>query len=246
MSETPNDRNRIDGNGAAGSDAVTYRTRLAPVGLRHQPLREAVLDEIRRRIINGTYPPGHRLLEEEVASDLDVSRNPVREALQVLGMEGFVEIEPRRGARVTIFTSERAERIFELRQPLEGLVARLAARRRSEEQLREMRAVVAEGLATAEAGRLGELPELNTRFHELLASAADNEFLEDTMNRLSHLIEWIYAVRIQERSALSWHEHAQIVDAIERRDEADAERYSFHHIINARTAYESIGPVVGG
>ena len=241
MSDSPHDLNG-GGNGAARHVA----TPRVPVGLRHQPLREAVLDEIRRRIINGTYPPGHRLLEEEVASDLDVSRNPVREALQVLGMEAFVEIEPRRGARVTIFTTERAERIFELRQPLEGLVARLAARRRSDAQLRAMHDVVPEGLATAEAGRLGELPELNTRFHSLLAGAADNEFLEDTMNRLSHLIEWIYAVRIQERSALSWYEHAQIVEAIERRDEADAERYSFRHIVNARAAYESIGPIVGG
>jgi DNA-binding GntR family transcriptional regulator len=211
-----------------------------PVGVRHKPLRQAVLDEVRSRIVTGVYPPGVRLLEEEVATDLDVSRNPVREALQVLAMEGFVEIEPRRGARVTIFTTERAERIFEVRQPLEGLVARLAATRRSDQQLASLRAVVAEGLATAEAQRLGELPELNTRFHRLLADAADNEFLEDIMSRLSHLIEWVYAARIRERSARSWHEHGLIVDAVALRDPDEAERCAFGHIINARAAYRFV------
>jgi DNA-binding GntR family transcriptional regulator len=213
-----------------------------PVGVRHKPLRHAVLDEVRRRIVTGLYPPGARLLEEEVAGDLDVSRNPVREALQVLAMEGFVEIEPRRGARVTVFTTERAERIFEVRQPLEGLVARLAATRRSEAQVATLHAIVAEGLATAESGRLGELPELNTRFHRSLADAAGNEFLEDVMNRLSHLIEWVYAARIRERSARSWHEHGLIVDAVERGDGDDAERCAFLHITNARAAYRTVPP----
>ena len=102
--------------------------------------------------------------------------------------------------------------------------------------------VVAEGLATAEAERLGELPELNTRFHRLLADAADNEFLEEIMNRLSHLIEWVYAARIRERSARSWHEHSLIVDAVALGDADEAERCAFHHITNARAAYHFIQP----
>jgi DNA-binding GntR family transcriptional regulator len=216
-----------------------------PVGVRHKPLRQAVLDELRARIVSGLYPPGARLLEEEVASDLDVSRNPVREALQVLAMEGFVEIEPRRGARVTVFTTERAGLIFEVRQPLEGLVARLAATRRTEADVVALREIVAEGLSTAESGRLGQLPALNTRFHRLLAGAAANEFLEDVMNRLSHLIEWVYAARIRERSARSWHEHNLIVDAVARGDADEAERHAFQHITNARAAYRLVPPPPG-
>ena len=71
----------------------------SPIGLRYLPLRAPVADEIRRRIIDGALQPGERLLEDQLAADLGVSRNPVREALQVLGREGFVTLEPRRGAR---------------------------------------------------------------------------------------------------------------------------------------------------
>lgn len=221
-------------NGADGTDGVVTR---GPIGLRHSSLRQAVLDELRRAIITGLYRPGDRLLEEEVARELDVSRNPVREALQGLAMEGFVEIEPRRGARVAVFTRDRATKLFEIRQPLEGLVAQLAATRRSSAHLAELRSIVDDGLDASGGGRLGDLPELNTRFHHVLAEAADNEFLADTLNRMSHLIQWVYSSRIQERSSRSWHEHRQIVDAISDQDAAAAYAAAFSHIANAENAY---------
>jgi len=220
--------------------AMTLEAGAAPatsVGSTHLPLRHAVLEEIRRRIIAGAYCPGERIFEDQLAADLDVSRNPVREALQALAGEGFIELEPRRGARIAIVSQTRAGELFEVREVLEGLVASLAARRRTDAEVAAMRAVVEEGRDTAARGNLTALPELNTRFHSLLANTARNAMLADTIEHLRHLIEWIYSQRIAQRAPRSWEEHSQIVDAIASEDAAAAERVARAHIANARAAY---------
>jgi DNA-binding GntR family transcriptional regulator len=216
---------------------TTPSVRAKPVGRIHQPLREAVQDAIRAAIVEGRYPQGERLLEDQLAQELDVSRNPVREALQALATEGFVVIEPRRGARVASVSSERAIELFEVREVLEGLAARLAAQRRSPEQLAALQAIVAEGEELVAAGKLGELPELNNRFHLALHGAAANAMLADVLGRLAPVITWVYARRIAERSTHSWNEHAAIADAIAAGDADLASQRACTHIAAARSAY---------
>jgi DNA-binding GntR family transcriptional regulator len=207
------------------------------VGDAHLPLRHAVLEALRDRIIAGDWSPGERLYEDQIASELDVSRNPVREALQALAAEGFVELEPRRGARVAIMPPERVHELFEVREALEGLVASLAAVRRSDADIAVLRAVTVEGELAARGDDLAQLPALNTRFHEALANAACNQMLRDTIERLRHLIEWIYSQRMKGRAPQSWSEHAEIVDAIAAGDGEAAERAARNHIARARAAY---------
>jgi DNA-binding GntR family transcriptional regulator len=227
---------------------VIHETTSAPglsVGSTHPPLRRVVLEEIRRRIIAGVYAPGERVFEDQIAADLDVSRNPVREALQALAGEGFIELEPRRGARVAVVSQAQAGELFEVREVLEGLVASLAATRRTEAEVAAMRAVVEEGCDAAEAGNLADLPALNTRFHTLLAMTARNEMLAETIERLRHLIEWIYSQRIAQRAPRSWREHSLIVDAIAGGDADTAERVARAHIAMARAAYVDLRESAG-
>jgi DNA-binding GntR family transcriptional regulator len=207
------------------------------VGARHLSLSHAVVDELRAAIIGGAYAQGERLVEEEIAARFDVSRNPIREALRTLSGEGFVVLEPRRGARVASIDAVGAAELFELRAPLEGLVAGLAARRRSPAQLDRLHELVAAGRNAAAGGRLHELPELNTRFHAALAEAAGNELLRSTLGRLSDIIRWIYSARISQRSARSWDEHAAIVDAVAAGDAEQARRRGEDHIAAAAAAY---------
>jgi DNA-binding GntR family transcriptional regulator len=218
----------VASGGTAGAESV---------GAQHVPLREAVLEALRQAIISGEYAPNERLREEDIAARFDVSRNPIREALHVLSLEGFVIVEPRRGARVATIDDRRARELFELRAPLEGLVARLAAERRTDEQLRALRRIVARGLDAATAGQLDELPRLNTEFHGLLAAAADNELLASTLGRLSDVIRWVYAARIRSRSTTSWREHEAIIDAVEARDPELAHRRGTGHIAAAAAVY---------
>ncbi len=215
------------------------------IGSTHLPLRHAVLEEIRRRIIAGVYSPGQRVFEDQIAADLDVSRNPVREALQALAGEGFIELEPRRGARVAVVSQSRAGELFEVREVLEGLVASLAATRRTDVEVAAMRAVVDDGRDAAERGNLAALPALNTRFHTLLATTARNEMLAETIEHLRHLIEWIYSQRIAQRAPRSWNEHSQIVDAIASADANAAESVARAHIAMARAAYVDLREAAG-
>jgi DNA-binding GntR family transcriptional regulator len=207
------------------------------VGARHVSLSDAVVDELRAAIIGGDYSQGERLVEEEIAARFDVSRNPIREALRVLSSEGFVAIEPRRGARVASIDAARAAELFELRVPLEGLVAGLAAQRRSPAELDRLLHVVDAGRAAADARRLHELPALNTEFHAALADAAGNELLRATLGRLSDLIRWIYSARISRRAGESWDEHAAIVEAVAAGDAELARHCGETHIAAAAAAY---------
>ena len=236
MTQVSSQWGRLDGRGAPGASAARGAAD-APartVGARHRPLRLAVLEELRNDIISGVYQPGDRLVEEEIAGRFDVSRNPIREALHTLSTEGFVVVEPRRGARVASVTAQQARELFELRTPLEGVVARLAAARRSTGDVDKLRRLVDRGVAA----ELDELPALNTQFHGALADAAGNELLTGTLGRLSDIIRWIYAARIRERSQQSWIEHAGIVEAVAARDVELAERLGTEHIARASVAYE--------
>ena len=208
-----------------------------PLGLQHQPLRQVVFDDLRRRIIEGEFEQGERLFEDQLALELDVSRNPVREALQALAQDGFVELEPRRGARVAVISPERARELFEVREPLEGLVAKLAAQRRTEAQVAQLQQLVDDGLGAIASGDLGLLPALNTEYHRVMRVAAANSFLDDTLERLAHIIQWVYSKHISLRGTESWWEHELIVDAVTRQDADTAFERASEHIAKARAAY---------
>lgn len=203
----------------------------------HTPLRHAVTDAIRDRIIDGSYAPGSRLYEETVAGELGVSRNPIREAFQVLAAEGFVALEPRRGASVASIDARRASEIFEVRGALEGLMARLAATKRTDASVAELRAIVAEGQEAGDAGELARLPHLNSRFHEHLAAMAENDLLRTMLAQVAGIIRWIYAERLERRVLGSWHEHTLICDAVAAGDAERAGRLATEHVESARRAY---------
>lgn len=207
------------------------------LGEAHTPLRHAVTDAIRDRIIDGRYAPGSRLYEETVATELGVSRNPIREAFQVLAAEGFVALEPRRGASVASVDARHAADLFEVRRALEGLMAELAATKRTDEAVAELRAIVAEGQEAGDARELARLPQLNTRFHDQLAAMAGNRFLATMLSQVSGIVRWIYAERIQERVLGSWHEHTLICEAVADGDADRARQLAMDHVDSARRAY---------
>ena len=205
--------------------------------IHHQPLRAPVADEIRRQIITGGLAPGSRLVEEQLAVELGVSRNPIREALQSLAREGFVHLEPRRGARVGAIDDRQASDVFAVRGALEALVAELAAARRTAAQLARLRLIVADGWRAVEGGDVGVLPGLNADFHAVLVDAADNRVLTEMVAGLIHQIQWIYTRRVRDRAEWSWSEHEAIVETVAAGDAARARQLSVEHIRHARDAY---------
>jgi DNA-binding GntR family transcriptional regulator len=203
------------------------------LGASHSPLGSLVIDALRKAILAGRYQPGQRLVEERLATELGVSRIPVREALRVLATEGIVAIAPRRGASVTNFSRDSVQEMVEVRATLEGLNARLAARRRDPQTVAALERVLKEGNAAAARGNAGALIELNARFHDLLANAGGNAVLGELMRTLRIRTTPFFAAMSRRRARQTWEEHAAILRAVIDGAEAQAERLAARHVASA-------------
>jgi DNA-binding GntR family transcriptional regulator len=146
-------------------------------------LSERVYQEVRADIVNGRIRPNERLVEAEVSERLNVSRTPLREALQLLAADGLIHSR-RRGWVVSEHTHEDVREIYETRSALEGFAARLAAERASKQ---EVGAIAATHDAWAAAARAGEDPgrlvALNDEFFDEVVTAAHNTRLAKTIQR---------------------------------------------------------------
>src|SRR5258707_5290057 len=129
------------------------------------PLRDIITEELRQAILSGRYKPGQRLIEDRLAQDFEVSRNPVREALRSLAAEGLVALTARRGATVAAPSAADAREMIEVPATLAALNARHAARRRDPQVIALLSEVLRQGTAAAAAGAIDALPDLNARFH---------------------------------------------------------------------------------
>jgi len=200
------------------------------------PLGQSVAEAIRRAILTGRYTSGERLVEDRLSEEFDVSRVPVREALKTLAAEGLVELLPRRGARVAAWSHDVALELVEVRATLEGLNARLAARRHDPAVVAKLRDVLERGMAAAKRGSPAELARLNAEYHELLYVAGNNRVLQDTVRSLRERTELVFLRNSAERATEDWQEHAAILSAIVSGDEEMAALLAMRHVHNAARA----------
>ena len=223
-----------------GATTLGTSARDMPIGDEVPTLEDAVAARIRRAILDGTYISGERLIEGALAHELGVSRNPVRAALRKLAAEGLVTIAPRRGATVTRLTHGEAVELFEIRAALDGLAARLAARRHDEALI----ARIAEALEVARRGLEDESAavayEMIDRFHILVAEAGGNHTLAQLVQPLANKVRLVHAAIRNRRAMTSWDEHARILDAIVAGDEDLAEELARRHVEVSRDEYFKI------
>ncbi len=184
------------------------------IGSAHQSLHGAVMDSLRQAILRGQFKPGERLTESGLAAIFGVSRNPIREALRVLEVEGFIEKHPRRGARVRMLTPEEITEIVDLRAELEGINARNAAKRCNDENRGALQQLLEDGNRALEQGDEATLRRLNDRFHELLAEVGRNRYLADYIRSLRDRTLWLFSSVGDARMVESWREHAGILEAV--------------------------------
>lgn len=185
-------------------------------------------------IVAGELSPGERLIEEELAERLGLSRGAVRGAILRLGHEGLVVRERNRGARVRRFTLDEAIEVLEARAALESLVAGYAAIRRTEEDVRELQGLVEDMDRLREAGELLAISERNAVLHRRILELSGHRVASDICARLNSQI-----VRFQFRTVLapgrpqkSLAEHQRIVSAIAAGDRAGAEQAMREHLTN--------------
>jgi DNA-binding GntR family transcriptional regulator len=203
------------------------------LGESHSPLTRLVVDKLRERILSGTVAGGERLVEGRLSEELGVSRMPVREALRQLASEGIVTIEPRRGATVTQFSEEQVRELVEVRATLEGLNAKLAARRHDRATIAELETILSEGVRLAESGDPLVLIQLNERFHDALANIASNSVLRDMMRSLRDRTALLFAPMNRNQGKQNWEEHAAILRAVIAGDAELASLLATRHVYSA-------------
>lgn len=216
----------------------------ARTALNWLPNSERVYREIRQAILSGELPSGNRLVELSLAARYDVSRTPVREALKRLIAEDLVTVDSVRGTVVRGIDMPEVEEVYSIREVLDGLAARLAARRISQEDLARLTSLMEIMTEAVERQRQEALVQANIRFHEILYQASGNDRLVALGRSLNDFIRRFSATafRSYERDAEVLGEHRSIVEALDRRDPERAERMARDHMIEARAflARESI------
>jgi len=210
---------------------------------KYRTMQEIAYGAIRDAILTGRHGPGQRLIADELAKELGVSRMPVREALHRLEAAGLVTIAPHRGAMVSELSESECAEIYHIRAVLDGLATRLASPNLSHGDHMRLAELLHEMDAAVIAQDVDRILRVNREFHILIWSAA-------RAPRLRELLENLYdasqrfrniSVLIPGRLDQITHEHRLIADALARGDAAAAERFANeHHEGTARRLLASI------
>jgi DNA-binding GntR family transcriptional regulator len=193
---------------------------------------------IREGILSGEYARGERLREEELAVRAGVSRTPVREALRRLDAEGLVGFTPNRGARVTAWSQQELEDLYDVRALLEGHGARLAASRITTEEIDSLSSLADQMESIGGKGRTAadELTRLNGEFHRSIVRATRNSQLESLVRSMMEvpLIYRTFQRYSPERLQSSSFQHRELIMAMQAANGDWAEAVMRAHILAAR------------
>ncbi|HEX3486453.1 MAG TPA: GntR family transcriptional regulator [Micropepsaceae bacterium] len=174
-----------------------------------------------------------RLDERQLAADLGVSRTPVREALAQLEREGFVRSIPRRGIYVMRKTRSEVIELITAWAALEGMAARLATQKASDQEISALRQMFATFEGGAEQAKLDEYSEVNIEFHQTIIRMSHNQVLIDMAENLFTHMRMIRRKTIGEmdRADKSIHDHMNIIEALQARDTNRAEELVRSHAL---------------
>lgn len=198
--------------------------------------KDVLYQAIREAIISGEIKAGEILKEAELSKEYGVSKTPVREALVLLGHEGFVESMPRTGYVVTTVTVQDVLETFHLRSILEAEAAGLAAGRITEEEiaalLKNNNEEVALSKRAYEHGFYERAYELNMEFHQIIARASGNHRLAHLIKRL---VEDMQRMLAFDPCFVNPQQHIDIIEALKHRDRAKAQQAMKRHVEETRS-----------
>lgn len=195
---------------------------------------EEVYRRLKQAIVDGDLAPGTRLIETTLAGDMNVSRTPIRQALQRLTADGLVVADGFRGLIVSRISVENVEHAYVVREYLEGLAARLATQHQRPDLLR----VLAASLRTMEHGTadVAEFDRAHSIFHDTIAEMTENPILIQALAGLQGFrtrmvqLDWVAKKRV----LTSVPEHRRIFEAIELRSPDVAEEWARRHVRTTR------------
>ncbi|MGE4318198.1 MAG: GntR family transcriptional regulator [Deferribacterales bacterium] len=203
------------------------------INIDNTPLSEKIALTIRNNIIKGIIKPGERLVEPKLSEMLGISRTPIREALRLLEMEGFIEIIPRRGAVVTTLTDRDIDDIFVIKMKLEPLASKLAVPHIDKHDLEKMRDLVKK-MDTGSSKAVSQMINWNYDFHRIFIYKCGNDRLIKMLEGLQQQFKraTVYSFSIDGRTQEVRDEHNELLEAFEKRDEALVEKVVEKHVYN--------------
>lgn len=206
---------------------------------------EEVISYIRKGVETGSFAPGQRLIENEIQQASGVSRGPVREALRRLAAEGLLDIQHQKGARVRRFSREEVEVLYDVRESVEGIAAKFAARYVKEGNLfRELESVVRSFQRTYD-GTARRYTEYNEQFHTLIVKMSQSPTLGAVLAQLRVPAAMLGIHRFTDVVGVerAHQQHLDIVEAIKAGDEEGAERAMRAHTRSVKRAVLAAWPI---
>jgi DNA-binding GntR family transcriptional regulator len=199
-------------------------------------LREEVYGTLKKAILRGQIGSGERLIEEQLAAALGISRTPIREAIHKLEKDDVVVRLPRGGFSVRQFTVEDIEEIFGIRSVLESHAAVLATRYVTPERLRLLEKKIERSRVCLARGDVAGLIRLNTEFHEILYKSGKSKRLYDM---ISSFRDYFYRYRVailgvDGMPEMSIQDHSNMLEAMRDGDSAQVEGLVRRHILRGK------------
>ncbi|GAB4424270.1 MAG: GntR family transcriptional regulator [Anaerolineales bacterium] len=203
-----------------------------------KPLKEEIFETLHERIISGQYQPGTWLRQEEVASQLDVSMTPVREALDLLVAVGLAERVPYRGVRVPKPSAEEMAEAYAIRLLLEQIGARAAAIKREQAQVEEMKRIISQAENLLTLSEMSTSRKLSRQFHKTIIHASGNSVLERIYETVMNTFpDWLlyeamfrHPERLEASLANEHAEHVAMLEAIMIKDAGLAAQRAVEHL----------------
>jgi len=202
------------------------------MALEYQNLNQRVYAVIKENIINSKFPSGSRLQEDFLVNELGISKTPIKLALARLEQENLVETIPHRGTYVVQLNEESMRKLYTLREVLEGLAARLAAKHISDQDIQKIKKNLTRFNPSSGNLALKSYLEIDAMFHQIIMNASENPYLQESLEHQYDLIT-MYKLKIASKrlnTNESYLEHLKIFEALEAGESEIAEQAMRHHI----------------
>ena len=207
---------------------------------------DRITEQLEEQIFDGTFSNGDRLDEVRLAEQFNVSRTPLREALQRLNQSGLVELIPRRGAFVRQPGPVELVEMFEVMAELESVCGRLAAKRISNKALSELHEANKKCQTAVDSQQPNIYYIENAIFHRIIYRESGNRFLENEVSILHRRLQPFrrQQLRLRGRMAQSMSEHRAIVEALEKGDSEAAAKALRVHVAVQGEKFHSLMAII--
>lgn len=198
-------------------------------------LVDQVKDALLEEITSGKLSPGERIIQEQIAQALGVSRQPVQQALLLLRNQGVLKDAGGRGLIVAPLDADHVEHIYEMRAVIEGLACRLAATHRADQASKQGAAIIEAGRKAVATGSVARMIAADIRFHEFLYGLSGNPLIGHAMDtHLTYTQRVMGEVLVQDQEPRDiWDQHAKILAAIVSGKSELAEKLAKEHLMQA-------------